>query len=194
MTLVPNHFPRFDNPSRRLAIVGEAPGAEEELIHQPFVGPSGKLLRFVLGSLNFTADACFLGNICQQRPPNNDIEQFDFNGPEIQSGLQQLTTDLATFRPNCVLALGRTAFRAFNPAVCYTGRDGSTVVPISNWRGSLFRSPIGDYKTLGCYHPAYIQRQYTDIGLFRFDVARAARRLGARSDDRCRSTARHRAR
>lgn len=172
MTLVPNKFPRNSPSQRRLAIIGEAPGAEEEVSGEPFVGSSGRLLRFMIGSLNHSPDQCFIGNVCQTRPPSNDIEAFSYDGPEIQSGLAQLSQDLQAFRPNCVLCLGRTAFRAANPGVCGLDKSGKPYIPLGNWRGSLFTSSWG-FKAVGTYHPAYILRVYGDSGLFRFDLARA---------------------
>lgn len=170
--IVPNKFPRNQPTSRRLAIVGEAPGAEEDQMGEPFIGQSGRLLRFMIGSVGHSPDQCLLANVCQVRPPYNEIESFAFDGPEIQDGLAQLHTDLEQFQPNCILALGKTAFRALNPGVCYLGDKGETVVPLNYWRGSLFRTPSGR-KGIGAYHPAYILRSYGESGIFRFDIARA---------------------
>ena len=76
--LVPNLFPtQPDSQGRRLAVVGEAPGVDEEQVGIPFVGPSGKLLHIVLANSGILPQSCFLGNICQQRPPNNEIDSFD---------------------------------------------------------------------------------------------------------------------
>ena len=171
--LVPNRFPTYVPSNKRLAIIGEAPGYDETqatdaLGHpdpQPFVGASGRYLRLVLGSVNHSADHCLLANVCQHNPPHNEIDNFSFDGPEIQSGIERLKADLNTFKPNCILALGKTAFRVFNPDVCFFDKKGDYIVPLSSWRGSVFHSPLG-YKSLGCYHPAYILRQFSDSGLF----------------------------
>lgn len=180
MQLVPNSFPSLPDPhDRRLAIVGEAPGLDEEVVAEPFVGPSGKLLRLVLSSNGINPKACFIGNICQTRPPTGEIESFDWAGQEIQNGLAQLSTDLSIFKPNVVLSLGRYSFRYFNPDKCYQGKPSKNnptgyVVPIQNWRGSVFIG-TGGYKTVACFHPAYIQRVWSDIAYFRADVSRAVR-------------------
>lgn len=181
MALVPNIFPTLPDPSgRRLAIVGEAPGADEELHGTPFIGSSGKLLRLVLAHSGVNPNACFIGNVCQHRPPDNDISNFAWDGHEIQSGLDVLATDLARFQPKCVLVLGRSAFRAFNPEKCYpvkTTKDNpdGIRIPLSDWRGSPFVSTFGGYKCVSSFHPAYIQRTFGDIVYLRSDVARAVR-------------------
>lgn len=171
MPTCPNRFPTIDHPLYRLAIVGEAPGQDEITAQEPFVGTSGKLLRLVLGSCKLAPDQVFMGNVCQHQPYKNDIEQFAWDGPEIQCGLTQLKGDLDRFKPHAVLALGRTPLRAFRPDLCYPSKRGMAI-PIGNWRGSVFLSEWG-HKTIACYHPAYIQRSYSDIPFFKFDVARA---------------------
>lgn len=180
MTIVPNCFPSIpDIQGRKLAIVGEAPGSDEVLGGQPFIGPSGKLLRLVLEHSGITTQSVFFGNICQHQPPDNAIENFAWDSPEITSGIAQLEQDLAHFAPNCILALGRTAFRYFHPAKCYQGKPNKGnptgyVIPIQDWRGSVFVG-TGGYKTVAAFHPAYILRAFNDIPYFRSDVARAVR-------------------
>lgn len=157
--LVPNEFPRYKTLPYRLAIIGEAPGAAEEYHHRPFCaegtptnplsGASGRLLWAEAAKVGILRDACLVGNVCQLRPPQNRIEEFDYNGPEIQSGITQLTQDIATFAPNLILCLGATALRWAK------GYPES----IRNWRGSLFRSPAG-YKCLASLHPAAVLRVY----------------------------------
>jgi uracil-DNA glycosylase family 4 len=175
MPTVPNRPPKFpDGTDGRLAIIGEAPGPDEVLCGEPFVGSSGKLLRLIVEQSGAIYDSCFVGNICQHRPPDNEIENFSWEGPEIQAGLFRLRQDLEAFKPTCILSLGRTAFRFFNPSKCYVNEKKKLIIPLQDWRGSIFISPVG-YKTVATFHPAYIQRVFTDIPYFRFDVGRAIR-------------------
>jgi uracil-DNA glycosylase family 4 len=182
--LVPNVFPKYPDPKgRRLAIVGEAPGADEEITGEPFVGASGRLLRLVLSHAGIAPEACFIGNICQQRPPDNDITAFAWDGPELDEGKLQLVRDLDKFNPNAVLSLGRTAFRFFNPDKCFPCRptkdnpDGIKI-PLQDWRGSVFT--FGDWKIVPTFHPAYILRVFSDIAYFRADLARAVKHSSSR--------------
>lgn len=170
--VVPNLFPKVAPTTRRLAVIGEAPGDDESAIGEPFVGTSGRFLRAILAQCGASCSQTFFGNICQHQPPYNDIEKLSWEGPEIQQGIAALVADLETFRPNCILALGKTAFRFFKPDVCYQGQRGFQV-PLSDWRGSVFQGERG--KTVATYHPAYILRSYNDFPFFKFDVARAVR-------------------
>lgn len=181
--ICPNVHPIIPPTSTRLAVVGEAPGRDEMLAcdaqgnikPEPFVGASGKFLRAIISQCGGSTNQTFFGNICQYNPPDNDIEIFPFEGPEIQKGIQQLTRDLSEFRPNCILLLGRTAFRAFRPGLCYPTKGGFHV-PLADWRGSVFTIPeLGGVKAVGTYHPAYILRSWNDFPFFKFDVARAVR-------------------
>lgn len=174
--LVPNKFPDVEPTTTRLACVGEAPGADEDVAGEPFVGTSGRFLRAILANCGASTKQIFFGNVCQIRPPNNEIDHFDFDGPEIQSGIEQLKKDLRAFRPNCVLLLGRTALRAVRPDLCYQGKQGIHV-PLADWRGSIHYGDynLGRFKFVSTYHPAYILRSYNDFPFFKFDVARAIR-------------------
>lgn len=161
ITPVPNLFPTLAAPYR-IAFIGEAPGKDEVLAGEPFVGASGRLLTSLAGQYNITRQACFLGNVCQHRPPGNKIEAFKWDGPEIQSGLAKLWADLAAFKPTLCILLGNTALRAF-------GIDGK----ITYWRGSVFRS-VNGYKCLAAYHPASVLRQYEWLQVLALDLRRAA--------------------
>lgn len=168
--IVPNKFPTLTHPTCRLAIIGEAPGKDEEQVGEPFVGSSGKLLRAILSQCRLAPDQVLLANVCQHRPEDNDIDNFSFDGPEVQSGIAQLKRDLDTFKPNAILSLGRTPMRVLRPDLCW--HDGKQYrVPISSWRGSVTESALG-YKVVFCFHPAYILRSYSDLPYFKFDVAR----------------------
>lgn len=164
--IVPNQFPTIKNENYRIALVGEAPGETEEMDGRPFVGASGKFLRALLSRAGISADSCFIGNVCQHRPPYNKIENFDWDGDEIQSGLAILQHDLETFKPNLCLLLGGTALRAF------TGEERS----IESWRGSLFGASFvaPGTKCLATYHPAAALRVYEYVPLLNFDLRRAA--------------------
>lgn len=170
---VPNTFPKIEPTSTRLAVVGEAPGEDEVVAGAPFVGTSGRLLRAILSTAGGVCDQTFFGNVCQHRPPGNDIDAFDFDGPEISHGLERLRADLSEFRPNCVLLLGRTAFRAFHSDLCYPSKRGF-VIPLADWRGSIRQvHDTNGFKSVSTYHPAFILRAYADMPYFKFDVARA---------------------
>lgn len=145
MKPVPNQLPASDPGTVRLALVGEAPGAEEAAQCRPFCGPSGWQLNNWLAAAGLARSACFVGNVAQVRPSptSNEFHLFDWNGPRVQEGIAALREDLARFRPNVVVALGNAALHLL--------RHGNVAPPksrqrqlfqwtshVGTWRGSLF--------------------------------------------------------
>jgi uracil-DNA glycosylase family 4 len=168
--LVPNQQPTLDGGvAYRIALIGEAPGADEVVAGRPFVGVSGRWLDYLLNRVGILRSACLLGNVCQVRPPNNDLDKFNWEGPEIQDGLGKLKDDLNVFRPNLCVLLGGKALRAAK------GYPES----ITKLRGSLFNagddSSFGVRKCLGTFHPASSLRVYEQTPLLLFDLKRARR-------------------
>lgn len=142
---VPNQMPASDPGAVRLALVGEAPGADEVALGRPFSGQSGWKLDQWLASAGLSRAQVFVGNVCQVRPSasSNDFHLLDWNGEAVQAGIAALQSDLAAFRPHCVLALGNAALHLL--------RHGNGGPPksakrqlfqwsshIGTWRGSLF--------------------------------------------------------
>lgn len=171
---VPNQFPTLDGGvAYRIALIGEAPGADEVVSGKPFVGMSGRWLDYLLNRVGILRSACFLGNVCQIRPPNNDIERFDWHGSEIQDGLGQLQVDLHQYKPNVCVLLGGSALRAAK------GHPES----ISKWRGSLFiggeTTPFESRKCIGTFHPASSLRVYEQTPLLLFDLKRVRKEGGS---------------
>src|SRR5215468_775979 len=109
---VPNEFPSIDVPYK-LAVIGEAPGADEEAYGRPFIGASGRLLDTILNGVGILRQGCLVGNICQHRPPGNDINNFGYDHPRVLEGWEQLQSDLQLYEPNCILALGNTPLKFF---------------------------------------------------------------------------------
>jgi uracil-DNA glycosylase family 4 len=163
VSIVKNEFPTEEHPTKRLAVVGEAPGKNEVDVGAPFVGASGQMLNSILGQNALPRSNVFVGNVCQVRPAGNKISNFEWTGDEIQSGIRQLRADLKEFKPNCVLCLGNSALRAF----------AGGKLPIGDFRGSVLKSPTFGVKFVASYHPAAIFRQYKWSPLLRFDTAKA---------------------
>ena len=181
---VPNRFPTRPS-ARRIALIGEAPGADEvswrrcpvclregAFIHcgnpshpetvpfpQPFVGASGRFLSALLSKAGLSREACFLGNVSQHRPPNNDFSRFSWNGMEVQHGLTSLREDLDKFRPHLVVLLGNVPLRAAKDpmSAAVIGPKGFRFKN-SNWRGYMFLGeqggPFSGMKCLSTMHPA----------------------------------------
>lgn len=153
----------------KIAIVGEAPGEQEELTGIPFIGTSGQALFEILGEHGITRDKCFITNVLQTRPPGNDIEKFcgakkevgkDYSLPPLRAGkylklehlpaLERLRSEIQQCSPNAVLALGRTASWALlgDPR-------------ISSVRGAVASSRLcPGVKVLPTFHPAAFLRAW----------------------------------
>ena len=157
---VPNEFPTIAVPYR-LAIIGEAPGVDEETYGKPFIGASGRHLDSTLNSVGILRQGCFIGNVCQFRPPGNDIKSFGYDHPKVLEGWEILKLEIKTYEPNCILALGNT------PLYFLTGKKGITM-----WRGSILAS-LSYGKVVGAIHPAAVLREYKQWVLLRFDALRA---------------------
>lgn len=120
-----------------LAVVGEAPGWQENHERRPFVGPSGRLLDQWLAELDQARGATFVTNVVKYRPPNNATP----NDPEIAYGRPCLAHELQIVGARLVLVCGATAQAAIFP-----GRRFKDLV------GALHATDQRSYLVL--YHPA----------------------------------------
>lgn len=162
----------------QLAVVGEAPGKNEEEQGKPFIGYSGLLLFNVLGNYGLTRNTVSFLNVSQHRPLNNDFNNFEWDMPEVQGGIQRTLADLERIEPNVVLACGNASLHLLTQGNTAPYRKaGKHIWPrkIGNQRGSVLPGfyPFAP-KIVASYHPAYILRSFGDLPLFKFDVARAA--------------------
>jgi len=156
-------IPPIGPSDAKLAIVGEAPGAQEERLGLPFVGASGHLLDELLARNGHHRELCYITNVVKTRPRNNDFSAFYDKGKpkeELVLAREELLEELERVKPNAILALGNEALRAL------TGRDG-----ITKWRGSILDSPVG--KVIPSIHPAFVLRQYEQKTILNFDIKRA---------------------
>lgn len=93
------------NPRADVVFIGEAPGQEEDLQGEPFVGASGQLLTKILGALGYSRDEVYICNILKCRPPNNRDPQPH----EVQHCEPHLKRQLAILQPRVICCLGRVA-------------------------------------------------------------------------------------
>ncbi|MGH7507917.1 MAG: uracil-DNA glycosylase [Gemmatimonadales bacterium] len=100
--------PGEGNPNARLVLVGEAPGATEDLQGRPFVGQAGNLLNGILEAIEVPRDSVYITNIVKCRPPQNRKPLPD----EIAACIPYLHRQLELIRPKVIVALGGTAGEA----------------------------------------------------------------------------------
>ena len=142
----------------KVMFVGEAPGAEEEVQGEPFVGPAGQLLTKMIQAMGLKREEVYIGNIMNWRPQIGSAagrEQVGNRPPtegEMRYCLPYLRAQVEIVNPDLVVALGKTAV------------DGLL--------------GFGKFKTLGeargrwhefdgkplmvTYHPSYILREPTN--------------------------------
>ncbi len=98
------------DPSADLLLVGEAPGQEEDLQGEPFVGRAGKLLDKILKAIGYTRDTnIFITNIVKCRPPDNR----DPLPSEVEDCSPYLNKQIELIKPKIIVALGKVAGKTF---------------------------------------------------------------------------------
>lgn len=93
------------NPNADILFIGEAPGRNEDLKGQPFVGRAGKVLDELLESIDLSRDEVFIANVLKCRPPNNrnPLET------EIKKCTPYLTKQIEIIQPKIIVTLGSFA-------------------------------------------------------------------------------------
>ncbi|MDP8207147.1 MAG: uracil-DNA glycosylase [Candidatus Electryonea clarkiae] len=131
------------DPNADLVVVGEAPGADEDLNGEPFVGRAGKLLDKILDAVQLSRDnRVYIANILKCRPPNNRNPLQE----EVALCEPYLIKQLQLIQPKIILALGRVA--------------AQTLLK-SNISLTKMREKVHDYHgvpLLVTYHPAALLR------------------------------------
>jgi len=93
------------NPNADAMLIGEAPGHDEDLQGEPFVGRAGKLLNDILKAVNFRREDVYIANILKCRPPNNR----DPLPVEMETCIPYLHKQIDLIKPKVILCLGRVA-------------------------------------------------------------------------------------
>lgn len=122
----------------RLMLVGEAPGAQEDEVGEPFVGRSGALLDELLSGAGLDRGAVAVANVLKCRPPRNRTPRRG----EVARCRPWLERQLELADPELVLALGGTA------AQWFAGPDAR----IAALRGTVLGH--GRWPVLVTYHPS----------------------------------------
>jgi len=165
------------SPGAKVMVVGEAPGANEFISGRPFTGAAGNVLRSALLHHGIGSKDLYFTNLCKYRPPANELRAWFKGGkPDpaspVMEGLLELSEEIATVKPNVILACGNFPLWALTTDLVRMGREGPT--GISDWRGSIVEGNAlaGGRKILASLHPAAVLRQMTLKPLFTADVSR----------------------
>ena len=141
----------------RWMVIGEAPGENEDLQGEPFVGQAGKLLDNMLAAIGLSRQAegaalhegragVYIANTLKCRPPGNRNPEPH----ELQTCTPYLMRQLALVQPGMVLAMGRFAVQSLL----------NTSEPIGKLRGRVHQ--VQGVPVVVTYHPAYLLRNPAD--------------------------------
>ena len=142
------------NEKARLMFVGEAPGMDEDLQGEPFVGKAGQLLTKIIESIGMKRRDVYIANVLKCRPPQN-------RNPlptEILICEKYLVRQIECIKPKIICALGKFAAQTLL----------RTETPITRLRGSFY-----DYHgtlLMPTFHPAYLLRNPADKRLVWLDI------------------------
>jgi len=159
------------NPNADLMFVGEAPGADEDVQGEPFVGRAGQLLTKIIQTMGFTRDSVYIGNVLKCRPdmPPGSTGNRKPRPEEMRTCFPWLAKQIEIIRPKVLVALGATAVE---------GLIGETA-PMRELRGRWL-----DYRgipVIATYHPAYLLRNQsiTEKRKVWEDMLKVLEKLGA---------------
>ena len=128
-------------------IIGEAPGAEEDRLGEPFVGQAGRLLDSMLAAIDLARGKnVYIANVLKCRPPSNRNPQPE----EVAQCSPHLRQQIALVQPRLILAMGRFAVQTLL----------QTDASIASLRGRLHA--YAGVPLIVTYHPAYLLRTLPD--------------------------------
>jgi len=129
-------------------IIGEAPGEQEDLQGEPFVGRAGLLLNNILSAVGLSRDTVYIANVIKCRPPGNR----DPHAEEISACLPYLERQIQLINPRIILIVGRVAAQTLL----------DTDSPVGRMRGRVHYYGAQKVPVVVTYHPAYLLRRPTE--------------------------------
>ncbi len=151
------------NPNAGVLFIGEAPGRDEDLQGEPFVGRAGQLLDKILASIKFSRQDVYIANMLKCRPPNNRDPQPD----EMAVCRPYLMEQIRLIKPKIICALGRISAQALL----------QTTTPIGKLRKVWHE--FNGIPLIVTYHPAALLR----FESYKKDVWDDVRMLRAKYDE-----------
>jgi len=141
------------NIAQGIVFVGEAPGAEETLAGQPFVGRAGRYLNKLLEMMGISREDVFMTNVVKYRPVTYTKRGMKNRTPttkEVLASCNCLSDELCAISPKVVITLGNTPLGAVMHMV------GKGVPTIGEAHGKTFHVAIENnaFALVPLYHPA----------------------------------------
>lgn len=149
------------NKNADLMLIGEGPGADEDIQGIPFVGKAGKLMNAAFDALGINRDDIYIANVVKCRPPNNRNPEKD----EEMACLDYLRNQVILVKPKIIVLLGSVALKAI------LGNEYS----ITSSRGKLIEKKGILY--MPTFHPAALLRDEKKKIDFYNDLKEARNRL-----------------
>jgi DNA polymerase len=149
-------------------LIGEAPGATEDLLESPFTGQAGKLLNHVVGKLGLSWEDLYVTNLLKCRPEGNKLPPKKELDECVAACHEYLAYEVRTVKPKALLVLGGTSLKYL------TGQSF-----IAKWEG-MEVGKMGKLRTFAAFHPAYVLRAPSKEASLARAIARAARAAGLR--------------
>lgn len=153
--------PMSHNPEDAVAVIGEAPGEDEDLEGVPFVGRSGQFLRNSLRVAGLKPSVLSYMNVVCCRPHDSGTNRPPTQ-KEVTACQGNFTDQLAAIDPEYVLVVGATSLAVTLPSGVggqpLTARIGDTHGHW--WKMTLPGTPGNSAWAMATWHPAYVLRQY----------------------------------
>jgi len=136
------------NPKAELMFVGEAPGADEDMQGEPFVGRAGELLTKIIQTMGYQRSEVYIANVLKCRPdiPPGSPGNRQPTQTEMETCLPYLRRQIELIQPKVMVALGATAMR---------GLFGK-VEPMRQLRGRWHE--FNSIPVMATFHPSYLLR------------------------------------
>jgi uracil-DNA glycosylase family 4 len=151
------------DPKAELMFVGEAPGADEDLRGEPFVGRAGQLLTDIIErGMGMTRAEVYICNVIKCRPPENRNPEAD----EVAACEPFLFRQIDLVRPRVIVGLGTFAVQAVL----------KLKTPISKLRGNWHE--VRGIKMMPTFHPAYLLRNPAEKRAVWSDIQEVMKVLG----------------
>jgi len=130
------------NPNADLMFIGEAPGRDEDLKGEPFVGRAGQLLTDIIKAMKLTRDDVYIANVIKCRPPENRNPEAD----ELDECRPFIRRQIEIIKPKVIVTLGKFALQSLmQRGYAITGARGQWL-------------EYNGVKVMPTYHPAYLLR------------------------------------
>jgi uracil-DNA glycosylase len=130
------------NPAADLMFIGEAPGRDEDLQGEPFVGKAGQLLTDIIKAMQLSREQVYIANVIKCRPPENRNPEPD----ELDACRPYIRRQVELIQPRVIVTLGRFALAGLT----------EKVYSITAVRGHWLE--YEGVRLMPTYHPAYLLR------------------------------------